>query len=218
MTKRKVFSTLTIVCLTTLVVGLAVVIFLPEKIAAYDSIETQQITSNGDSHQFAGNNNQSTTPLSAAQSMPDINNTVVALVMQPGEDKIHAFNALTGEWATLEGPTFRVENDDIAIVSNIAILVSQPGQDALHAYSALTGEWATLDGPNFRVGADDILKVNDTVIIVSQPGQEKIHAYSALTGEWATLSGIGFKVAPDDVVLVGPKNEDLGNQIVSSEQ
>lgn len=217
MTKRSIFSILAIIGVVTIAVSLAVAVFLPEKIAAYNSTEVQQITSSNDGHQFAGDNNQSTTPLSATQSMLDINNTVVALVMQPGEDKLHAFNALTGEWATLEGPNFRVEGDDIAIVSNLAILVSQPGQDALHAFSALTGEWATLDGPDFRVGADDILKVNDSVIIVSQPGQEKIHAYSALTGEWATLGGVGFKVAPGDTILVGPKNEDLDNQIVSSE-
>lgn len=217
MTKRRVFSTLSVLCLITLIVGLAVVLFLPEKLAAYDSTETQQITSSGNSNQLAGDSHQSTTPLSTTQSMPDINNTVVALVMQPGQDKLHAFNALTGEWATLEGIDIKIATEDIAIVSNLAILVAQPGQDKLHGYSALTGEWATLDGPDFRVGTEDIFKVNDTVIIVSQPGQEKIHAYSALTGEWATLGGIGFNVTPDDVVLVGPENQDLGNGVVSSE-
>ncbi len=206
MTKRKVVSILSILSLITLIVGLAAVLFSPKTIAAYDSTEIEQILGVVDSNQFIGDSNQSTTSLSATHSMADINNTVVALVLQPGEDKLHAFNALTGEWATLEGKDFKIEADDHAIVSNLAILVAQPGQDALHAYSALTGEWATLDGSDFRVGADDIFKVNDSVIVVAQPGQEKLHAYSALTGEWATLSGNGFKVTPNDVVLVGPEN------------
>jgi len=179
--------------------GLGVILFSPEAIAAYDSTETKEIRSGGISNRF-------TTPLSATYSLPDINNTVVALVMQPGQDQIYAFNALTGEWAALGGSDFKVEADDIAIASNLVILVAQPGQDALHAYSALTGEWATLDGSDFRVGAEDILNVKDSVIVVSQPGQEKIHAYSALTGEWATLSGSDIKVAPDDIILVGPAN------------
>lgn len=199
MNKRKAFSILSILCVITLMLSLAVILFSPEVIAAYDSIGTKYITTDGNSNQF-------TTPLSATYSMPDINNTVVAVVMQPGQDQIYAFNALTGEWAALGGSDFRVEVDDIAIASNLVILVSQPGQDALHAYSALTGEWATLGGSGFRVGVDDILNVKDSVIVVSQPGQEKIHAYSALTGKWATLSGSDFKVAPDDIILVGPGN------------
>lgn len=199
MNKRKLFSTLSILCIMTLMLGLAVIFFSPEAVAAYGSIETKHITSDGNSNQF-------TTPLSATYSIPDSNNAVVALVMQPGQDEIHAFNALTGDWVALGGIDFKVEADDVAMVSNIAILVAQPGQDKLHAYSALTGEWATLEGAGFRVERDDILKVKDTVIVVSQPGQEKFHAYSALTGEWATLSGANFRVAPDDIVLVGPEN------------
>lgn len=145
---------------------------------------------------------QSDAPSTSALSPPLLNGAVVALVMQNKQDQVHAFNALTGEWITLEGADFRVEGDDLAYVSNLVALVVQNGQDRLHAFSALTGEWVTLDGDGFRVSADDIFKVNDSIILVSQPGQEQLHAFSALTGEWATLSGQGFNVAPDDVLLL----------------
>jgi hypothetical protein len=198
MNKRKVFSIVSVVCFVTLMlgIGLAVMLFSPEVIAAHASTETQHTTPMGNSSPF-------TTLLTATNNMPDINNQVVAVVMQPAQDQIHAFNALTGQWVTLGGSGLRVEADDIVMVSNLVILVAQPGQEQFHAFSALTGEWATLGGSGFRVNSDDILKVNESVIIVAQPGQEQLHAFSALTGEWATLGGSGFSVSPNDVVLVG---------------
>jgi hypothetical protein len=179
--------------------GLAVMLFSSEAIAAYDATKTKQLTP-------GENGNPFTTALTATNLIPDINNHVVALVMQPGQDKLYAFSAITGEWATLGGSDVRVDADDIAIVSKLLILVAQPGKEQLHAFSALTGEWATLAGSGVRVAPNDILKMNDSVIIVAQPGQEQLHAFSALTGEWATLSGIDIRVAPDDVILVGTEN------------
>ncbi len=177
--------------------GLAVILFSSEAVAAYDSTVTKPIRTN---------NQIITATLTATHEIPNISNHVVAVVMQPGQDQIHAFNALTGEWATLGGIGFRVDADDIAVASNLVILVAQPAQEQLHGYSALTGEWATLRGADFRVDPDDIFKVNDSLIVVAQPGQEQLHAYSALTGEWATLGGVGFNVTPNDVVLVGTEN------------
>jgi hypothetical protein len=207
MNKRKVFSIVSVLCFATLMLGLAMILFSPAAMAAHESTETTHITRGGNSNLFTSTlTATNTTTLTATNSIPDINNHVVALVMQPTQEQIHAFSALTGEWASLGGSGFRVNPDDIAIVSKLVILVAQPGQEQLHAFSALTGEWATLGGNGFRVNADDIFKVNDSVIIVAQPGQEQIHAYSAFTGKWATLAGSDFKVAPDDVVLVGTEN------------
>ena len=149
MNKRKVFSILFVSCFITLMLGLAVILFSPEAIAAYDSTNTEDI----------GNSNQITATLTATHEIPNINNHVVALVMQPGQDQIHAFNALTGEWATLGGSGFRVDADDVAIVSKLVILVAQSGQEQLHAYSALTGEWATLGGSGFTVTPKDVILV-----------------------------------------------------------
>jgi hypothetical protein len=199
MNTRKAFSMVSVVCLTTLMLGLALILLSPAAMAAHQATESAYLRRGGTSSLF-------TSTLTATTSIPDITNHVVALVMQPTQEQIHAFSALTGEWATLGGSGFRVNPDDIALVSNLVILVAQPGQEKLHAFSALTGEWATLGGSGFRVNPDDIFKVNDSVIIVAQPGQEQIHAYSAFTGKWATLSGNGIKVAPNDVVLVGMEN------------
>lgn len=176
--------------------GLAVPLLSPDTIAAYDSTETEPITSEG-------NSNPSTTPLTATNLITNISNHVVALVIQPGQDQLHAYSALTGEWATLGGDAFRVRPDDIAIASKLLVLVAQPGQDQLHAYSALTGEWATLAGSDVKVAPDDIFKVNDSVIVVAQAGPDQLHAFSAFTGEWATLAGSSLRVAPEDKILVG---------------
>jgi hypothetical protein len=198
MNKRKVFSIVSVLGFVTIMLGLglAAMLFSSEAIAAHDSTGTQYTT-------VMGNGNPFTTLLTATNNMPDVNNQVVGVVMQPAQDQIHAFNALTGEWVTLGGSGLRVEADDIVMVSNLVVLVAQPGQEQLHAFSALTSEWATLGGSGFRVNSDDILRVNESVIIVAQPGQEQLHAFSAFTGEWATLGGSGFSVSPNDVVLVG---------------
>jgi Na+-transporting methylmalonyl-CoA/oxaloacetate decarboxylase gamma subunit len=197
MNKRQVFSILSVLCFVILMLGLARVVmrFSPEAIAADGSTETQPIRP-------VRNSNPFTTALTATNSMPDINNQVVAVVMQPAQDRIQAFNALTGEWVPLGGNGLKVEADDIVMLSNLVILVAQPGQEQLHAFSALTNKWATLGGSDFRVNSDDIFKVSDSVIIVAQPGQEQLHAFSAFTGEWATLGGSDFSVSPNDVVLV----------------
>lgn len=150
--------------------------------------------------------NDVTAPGAGSAQLP--NGAMVALVMQPQQEKIHAFNALNGQWVTLEGPDFKVEGDDVAYVGNLVALVAQNGQDQLHAFSALTGAWSTLSGDGFRVSSGDIFKVKDSLILVSQPAAEQLHAFSALTGEWATLSGEGFNVSPDDILLVG--GEDSG--------
>jgi hypothetical protein len=199
MNKRKAFSIVLVLCLATSMFGLAAILLSPAAMAAHEPTQATHLTPGGNGGLF-------TATITATNSMPAINNHVVALVMQPTQEQIHAFSALTGEWASLGGSGFRVNPDDIALVSNLVILVAQPGQEKLHAFSALTGEWATLEGSGFRVNADDIFKVNDSVIVVAQPGQEQIHAYSAFTGKWATLSGNGFKVSPDDVVLTGMEN------------
>src|SRR5574341_1477534 len=125
MNTRKVVSILSVLCFVTLMLGLAVILFSPEATAAYDSTQTKHITR-------AGNSNPSTTSLTATNLITDTNNYVVALVIQPGQNQLHAFSALTGEWATLGGSGFKVRPDDVAIVSKLLILVAQPGQDQLH--------------------------------------------------------------------------------------
>jgi hypothetical protein len=87
---------------------------------------------------------------------------LVVLVAQPGPDQIHAFSALTGQWATLSGEGFRVNADDVFKVNDSVIVVTQPGTDKIHAFSALTGQWATLDGESFNVSPDDIILVGPT--------------------------------------------------------
>ncbi len=218
MNRRKVFSILPILFLVTLMLGLAAVLLNLELVKEHGAV--QAYSSLAQNVPFStrgsilppeataaitggGNSNPSTTSLTATNSIADINNYVVALVIQPGQNQLHAYNALTGEWATLGGSDVKVRPSDIAIVSKLLILVAQPGQDQLHAYSALTGEWATLAGSDVKVSPDDTIKVNDSVIVIAQPGQNQLHAYSALTGEWATLAGSDVRVSPDDKILVG---------------
>jgi hypothetical protein len=84
---------------------------------------------------------------------------LVVLVAQPGQEQLHAFSALTSEWATLGGSGFRVNSDDILRVNESVIIVAQPGQEQLHAFSAFTGEWATLGGSGFSVSPNDVVLV-----------------------------------------------------------
>ena len=204
MNKRKVFSIALFLCFVTVMLGLALILLTPEAMAAHVSTQARHTTGGGDASPFT--TALTTTNLISDVNRSDVNNYVVALVMQPGQDKVYAYSALTGEWASLGGTGFRVNADDIAMVSKLVALVAQPGQEQLHAYSALTGEWASLGGTGFRVNPDDTFKMNDSVIIVAQPAQEQLHAYSALTGEWATLSGSDVRVSPDDTILVGTEN------------
>lgn len=204
MSQYKVFSIVVASGLILFVLGLAVVSSPFAVVAATDAVATRRV----DSWDIASIDSraQLTMPMTAINTTPDINNTIVALVVQPSAEKLHAFNALTGQWSTLEGADFKVENDDVAYASNLVVLVVQYGQDKLHAFSALTGQWATLEGIDFRVSADDVIKIRDSVIVVAQPGQEQIHAFSALTGRWATLGGAGFSVSTDNKILVGSDN------------
>lgn len=201
MNNRNVVASLLLTGFMALMAGLGVIVYLPGVTAAETMLQTpiSHTTNTTD----VVTSEVAPTPLTRIYSIPAINSSVVALVMQPGDDKLHAFNALTGEWATLEGPDFKVEGDDLAYTTNLVALVAQLGQDKLHAFSALTGQWVTLSGETMRVGADDVIKVHDAVIIVAQPKQEQIHAFSALTGQWSTLGGDGFNVASDNVFLVG---------------
>jgi hypothetical protein len=204
MSKRKLFSIALITCFVTLMLALTAKLPSTVAMAAHQPIEIQNITA-GDNHLLTATLAQTpTTALPATNSTVNINHQVVALVMQPTQEEIHAFSALTGEWTSLGGEGFRVSPDDVAMVSKLVVLVAQPGPDQIHAFSALTGQWATLSGEGFRVNADDVFKVNDSVIVVTQPGTDKIHAFSALTGQWATLDGESFNVSPDDIILVGP--------------
>ena len=82
----------------------------------------------------------------------------IGLVALPGDDRVHAFSALTGAWSSLTAGGL-VASDPIQISGSVAFVYVAAGGH-MHAFNAANGQWTSLQLPGIGAGSTSPVPVD----------------------------------------------------------